>query len=144
MTAENPTLRESYDNGVLQRLADNHRQICFGRLLAKLIAGSAADEAGLNPDGGGNDINLAAPNGAPECIWHAVATAGVFTGTMTLVIDSREGIAVPPGTMVWSGPGSTRLRFNAADAITALDVWYADAADEVSALSRILGQQDNL
>jgi hypothetical protein len=141
MSAENPTLTEELNNGVLQRLADVNRQLCWGSLVARLIADSTADETALNPNAGGNDINLAA---APNCLLHGVSNAGVYTGAMALVIDPREGIAVPSGTMVWSGPGSTRLRFNATDAITDLDVWYTVPADTVSAMERNLGQQDQL
>lgn len=142
MSANNPTLREEMNNPPgPHRLANVDKEICIGDLLARLIAASAADQTALDPDAGGNDINLAA---APSCILDAVAQAGTFTGRMALVIDAREGIIIPSGTMVWSGPGSTRVRFNAGDAITDLDVWYTVPADTTSLLERALGQQDKL
>ena len=139
MTEQNPNIRETLNNGVLQTKVDVDRQMCWGSLLARLIADSAADETTLNPNGGGQDINLAA---APDCLLDAVAQAGTFTGRMTLVIDAAEDIAVQSGTIVWSGPGTTRIRFNATDAITDLDVWYSVPADTVSAMERNLGQRD--
>ncbi len=139
MSASNPNLREELNSGVLMRLSDVGRAVCLGDLLARLIVDSTADETALNPDGGGNDIDLATP---PSCILDAIAQAGAFTGRLTLVLDTREDIAVPPGTMVWSGPGTTRLRFNATDAITDLDVWYTEPADTTSLLERTLGQTD--
>lgn len=141
MSAENPTLTEELNNGVLQRLADVNRQLCWGSLVARAIADSTPDEAALNPNAGGNDINLAA---APNCLLHGLAVAGAYTGIMTLVIDPRENIAIPSGTMVWSGPGTTRLRFNATDAITNLNAWYTVPGDTISAMERVLGQTDQL
>ena len=140
MTASNPNLREELNLGVLQRLSDVNRELCWGDLLARLIVDSAADETAIDTTAGtAGEATLAA---APSCILDVIAQAGVFTGRMTLVIDPRAGIAIPSGTIVWDGPGTTRVRFNLTDAITDLDIWYTIPADTTSLQERILGQID--
>lgn len=144
MSATNPTLRESMNNGVAMRLADNDRAMCMGDILGRLIAGTTADEIGVNPSLGVpvNTVTLATP---PSCVLHVVSTAGAGApGRLTLLIGV-EGVVDPaPGQVVWNGPGSSVLRFNAGDAWTAVNVWYtnADGSDTISLLERTLGQQD--
>jgi len=139
MSAENPTVRETLNNGVVMRMSDASRELCMGDVLARLVSGTAADETALDPDGAGNTLNLAS---APSCLLDLVANAGTFTGRLELVIDARDTSAPRSGQAMWDGPGSTRLRFNASDAITDLDAWYAQSTDTLSALDRVLGQRD--
>lgn len=140
MSASNPTLKESLNNGVLQRLADNSRAICLGDVLARLVAASPADETALNPAGSSHLINLAA---VPTCVLDVVAVAGAGTpGRLALKIGGPT-VLPAAGEVVWEGPGSDILRFNTGDAWTDVDVWYSVASDTLSLLDRVLGQRDS-
>ena len=142
MSASNPSLKESLNAGVLMRLADNAKAMCLGDVLAKLVAGSAADETALNPNvaSPAHQITLSA---VPTCVLDVIAVAGAgTTGRLALKIGA-SGVLPLPGEMVWEGPGSAIVRFNAGDAWTDVDIWYSVAADTLSLLERSLGQQDS-
>jgi hypothetical protein len=143
MTATNPNLREELNNGPGSfRLADVDREICWGDLLGLLISEMADTETALDPDTAApNPITLAA---APSCILTVTAIAGAGTlGTLTLIINSDPDFAVPPTSCAWDGPGSTTLRFNAADAYTDVDIKYTVSGALVSVLERTLGKNEN-
>ncbi len=71
-----------------------------------------------------------------------MANAGAFTGVLSLKIGDPDTLLPKSGEVVWGGPGTTKLKFLVADAITDLDVWYTEPADSTSLLDRTLGQQD--
>lgn len=140
MTASNPTLRETLNNGVLQQKVDVDRTVCMGDLMSRLIVASAADETAIDTTAGtAGEHTLAA---APSCVLHANAVAGTFTGQLALLIGDVNTVSPASGEMLWAGPGSAELRFNVGDAITDLDIWYTVPADTTSLMDRTLGQSD--
>ena len=143
MSETNPNLRESLNLGSgPYRLADTDRAVCLGDLYGLLISGLTPTEAGLNPNASGQVLDLAS---APNCILNVVATAGVgvLNVPLTLLITNDEQVTPAPGQVLWDGPGRTRVRFNATDAFTAVDVTYTVAGvPRASILERNLGQSD--
>lgn len=143
MTATNPNLREELNNGPGSfRLADVDREICWGDLLGQLISEMADTETALDPDTAApSPITLAV---APSCILDVRAIAGAGTlGILTLIINNDDNFAVPATSVAWDGPGATRLRFNAADAYTDVDIKYTVDGVLVSVLERSLGKNQN-
>lgn len=142
MTATNPNLREEMNTGPgPYRLADMDREICLGDLIGQLVNEMANTEAGLNPNVAAQVLNLAA---APSCLLDARATAGAgaLNAALTLIVDNDDDRVVNAGEIVWDGPGNTRIRFNATDAFTAVNVKYLVPGSNVSILERVLGQND--
>lgn len=137
-------MRETLNNGVLQRLADVNQEIALGDLLGLMIDTLAPTEAAAVPVVGPSWDELTLANQANR-IYLVDATAGVFTGVPALIIDSSDARIPKPGEVLWDGPGSTRLRFNSGDAVTAADLLYSrtDGANiRTALLERILGQRD--
>jgi hypothetical protein len=135
-------MRELLDNGSANQIPDLLRTATFGALLSKLVLAAPADETALDPSVAPvvNTITLAV---APLAILHVLAVAGAGTlGMLTLKIGVPGVVDPAPGEVVWNGPGSKDIRFNAADAWTDVDVWYTDSADMISLLERYLGQSD--
>ena len=146
MTAENPNLREELNNGSGPfRLADVDRQISWGDLLGAFIQRLENTETGIDPSAGTptNTLQLAtAPNSLLDA--RATAGAGALNAALTLIVDNRDATVPNAGEIVWDGPGATRVRFNAADAFTAVDVKYVTDGVDVSILERSLSQNDLL
>lgn len=143
MTATNPSLREELNNGPgPSRLADVDREICWGDFLGQLINEMADTETALDPDTAApTPITLAA---APSCILDVRAIAGTGTlGLLALIINNDPNFAAPATSVVWNGPGSTTLRFNAADAYTDVDIKYLVGGAKASVLERVLGRNSN-
>ncbi len=146
MTAENPNLREELNNGSGPfRLADVDRQLCWGDLMGAFIQRLANTETGINPTAATPAQTLDLDD-APTCLLDARATAGAgaLNVALTLIIDNRDATVPNAGEIVWDGPGATRVRFNAADAFTAVDVKYVTPGADVSILERTLSQNDLL
>lgn len=144
MTANNPNFREELNNGPgPYRLADVNRALCLGDILGLLIDDMANTETAIDPSGGTpvNTLDLAA---TPTCLLDVRATAGAgATGVpLTIIVDNSDDRVPNEGEVVWDGPGQTRVRFNATDAYTAVDVKYGTDAAVVSGLERSLGQKD--
>lgn len=142
MTANNPNLREELNSGSgPYRLADGDREICWGDLLGQMVDELANTEAGLNPNVAAQVLQLAA---APSCLLDARATAGAgaLNAALTLIVDNDDNRVVNAGEIVWDGPGNTRIRFNATDAYTAVNVKYTVPGSNVSIFERTLGQRD--
>jgi hypothetical protein len=140
MTTQSPNVQESINNGVAQQMPDMFRQLGLGSMLGAILQGMTPTEAGVVPA-----ANVATLANAAGYVWHILATAGVFTGILNLKIGDAS-VLPESGEAVWAGPGSTTLRLNAADAITAVSVWYgrADGVNtQFSAGSRSLGQSDD-
>lgn len=136
MSATAPTLRENQNNGVLQQLADNDREMAIGDLLGILIDAITPTEAAAAVAS-----NAKALANAASMVYDVVATAGAVTGRKTLVIGDSS-VVPRTGEVVWAGPGTTSMRFASADAVTASDFTYA-RADGVGSLTslglRVLG-----
>lgn len=142
MTTRNPNQRELLNNGAANQIPDVLRSSFFGDLLSKLVLGVAADQTALNPSIAPvpHTITLAA---VPSNVLHVLAVAGAGTlGRLTLKIGVPGKVDPAQGEVVWNGPGSADLRFNATDAWTSVSVWYSDANDKISFLERNLGQSD--
>ncbi len=145
MTAENPTLRETLNNGVLQRLADVNRDALFGDLLNMFVAAATPTQVGIVPVTTPANFDTATLANQADALYLINATAGAFTGIMTLIIDPRTTRIPKSGEAVWDGKGSTLIRLNNGDAITALSVLYSrtDGANRSTSLfERVLGQTD--
>lgn len=145
MTQNNPTLRETLNNGDANRLPNVFGDGKLGSLMAMLIAGLTPTEAGVVPtttNPSWDFLNLA---NAAQVVAQVNATAGTFTGILALKINPDDNDLPSSGEVFWDGPGTTRLRFAKADAITAVSITYAraDAGNlACSLLDRTLGQRD--
>lgn len=142
MTATLPSVRETLNNGAINQLADIARQVPLGDMLSRLILLTAADQTALNPTAASpaQQITLAL---VPSAVLHVLSVAGVGAlGRLALLVG--PDVDPSPGQVVWNGPGSGVLRFNAADAFTNVSVWYTNAngSDTISAFERRVGQQD--
>lgn len=149
MSAANPNLRDSL-NGSVQpgRLADVFRAFGvqnqgggFGDLVALLIRGLTATEAGVTPSS-----NVATLANTPATMLQVNVTAGTVTGVKTLRVGkvSGTGAIVPAtGECVWE-PGTKKVLFAAADAATAVSFTYSTGTEAVSCLPRLIGEVDPL
>jgi hypothetical protein len=144
MTAQAPTLREALNNGVVQQLADEDRQIGIGDLLNLLIQAIPATQGALAV--ASNTVNLA---NRPSYIFDINATGGsTVTGRKQLLIGPST-LVPQTGQVVWDG--NLNLRFAAADGVVQIDARYAVApaapqgvlaTTVCSALQRTLGERD--
>ena len=128
MSATAPTIRDALNNASPDQEPDLRRALVFGDLLGQMVADMTPTEAALNPAGSSDTATLAA---VPGVVLHVVANAGTgATGQLALKI----GLDETPGAseVVWNGPGTDVLRFNAGDAYTDVDVWYTRATDTLS------------
>lgn len=132
MSEQNPNIRETLNNGVLQQRVDVDRDVRLGDLLGLLIQGATPTEAAAAVAANAKTLTNAA-----SAVFDVVATAGVFTGRLALKIGDAN-VLPQSGEVVWDGGSS--MRFNAADAITAANFLYA-RADEVNTLTSILERQ---
>jgi hypothetical protein len=132
-------MREALNNGVVQQLGDILRETDIGDLLSLLLAATAPTEAAAAVASNAKTLANAA-----SLLFDVVATAGGVTGRKTILIG--DSTVIPQGgQIVWDGPGSTSVRFAAADAVTAADFRYIrqdGVGRVVGILERRLGQQD--
>ena len=137
MSARNPNLRETMNNGVVQQLADCDRQMSMGSLMGLLIRAMTPTEAAAAVAANAKTLAQSA-----AAVFDVVATAGGSTGRKVLLIGGPE-LVPAAGQVVWDGDRS--MRFAAADAVTAADFKYArkDGVDSETSLgNRILGERD--
>ncbi len=141
MSSLSPNLRDSLNGSAqLGRLNDILKALGFGDLLALVIRGLTATETGVTPSS-----NVATLANVPTVLLQVNGTAGTSTGIKTLFLApiSGAGAYVPKaGECVWQ-PGTKKVLFNAADAITAASFTYSVGTEAVSILPRQLGQSDS-
>lgn len=138
--AADSNLRDTMNQGELQRLADIDRDTFMGEVVNAFINGMTATEAGVVVT-----TNLSAPLAAtPLVLWDANATAAASTGKKKINKVSAAYLTAnnpPVGECFWNG--ATGVKFNSADAVTAASYKYPKAADATcSFLQRKLAQSD--
>lgn len=142
MSAQQPNLRDSLNASMQpQRLADVLKDLRLGDLLALLIRMITATETGVTPAS-----NVATLANVPTLMLQINATTATVTGVKTLLIGPITGAgAIVPATgfAVWS-PGTKKVLFAAADAVTAASFTYSVGTEAVSILPRQLGQVDSI
>lgn len=116
------------------------QEIGLGDAINTLITQMTATETGVSPS---SDVATLAA--APSYLWQINATAGTVTGIKKLILGRFDGTNVLPipatGEAVWDG--ATRVRFAAADAVSAASFTYATSADvTASILQRSIGEKD--
>lgn len=145
MTASNPNIRETLNNGVLQQRADADRDLAVGALMGMLIQGLTPTQTGITPVTTNANFDVATLGGAADRLYQLDATAGAFTGILVLRINADDTVIPQSGQALWDGPGTTRIRLNKGDAITALSSTHAlsDGSNtNTSVLERTIGQRD--
>jgi hypothetical protein len=139
MSAQVPSLREAKNNGVVQQISDIDRAMAMGDLMGMLVQSLAPTEAAAAVSANAKTLANAA-----SMVYDVVATAGTVTGRKRIKIGGSDVVPVS-GEVVWSGPGSSSMRFAAADAVTASNFLYAraDGNNTLTSLGqRLLGQRD--
>lgn len=139
MAAES-TLRDSLNTSDPNRANAAMQDINMGDLLALVIAGLTPTDAGLVPAS-----NVATLTAQPTAVFQVNATAAASTGIKKLLkgpIVGAGAILPAPGEAVWDG--GVKIKFNAADLVTAASITYskADLSQKASILLRNLGEQD--
>jgi hypothetical protein len=142
MSAQQPNLRDRLNGSMQpQALADVLKDLRLGDLLALLIRGLTPTETGVVPS-----AHLATLANVPTVMLQVNATTATVTGIKTLFIapTSGPGAYVPlTGQCVW-WPGTKKVLFAAADAVTAASFTYSVGTEAASILPRLLGQNDSV
>lgn len=132
------SLRTDLNNGVLQQIADEFRQISLGELLSLVIKGITPTEAGIVVVPGVDTATLAAQ---PSALFQVNVTAGGTTGVKKLLKGplTGPGAVVPAsGECVWDG--GLVIKFASVDAVTAVSATYAKSTDVASILMRSIDE----
>lgn len=129
-------LRTDLNNGVLQQIADQFRQLSMGELLSLLISKLGFTETDVVPA-----ANVATLANQPSAIFQVNAGTATVTGVKKLLkgpITGPSAVVPATGECVWDG--GLHVLLSAVDAVTKVSFVYAQATDKASILLRLVDE----
>ena len=129
-------LRNDLNDGNLNQIADEFRQIKMGELVSLLISKLGFTETDVVPS-----ANVATLANQPSAIFQVNAGTATVTGVKKLLkgpITGPRAIVPATGECVWDG--GLHVLCAAVDAVTKVSFVYAQATDKASILLRAVDE----